>query len=74
MLCMMSYGVHNWVYFDHRLCVLLAKLRYLKNKKLFSITVKELFEPNRPFSNCIDYGDLNGLDHLPEFADQKFTM
>ena len=25
----------------------------------------------RPFSYCIDYGDLNGLGHLPEFADQK---
>ena len=24
----------------------------------------------RPFSYCIDYGDLNGLGHLPEFADQ----
>ena len=29
---------------------------------------------HRPFSHCIDYGNLNGLGHLPEFADQKFTM
>ena len=25
----------------------------------------------RPFSYCIDYGDLNGLGHLPEFANQE---
>ena len=25
----------------------------------------------RPFSYCVDYCDLNGLGHLPEFADQK---
>ena len=28
----------------------------------------------RPFSYCIDYGDLNGLGHLPEFADQIFGL
>ena len=39
---------HNWVRFAYRLlvyCYLEFKLRYLKNMKLFSIRVKELFEP-----------------------------
>ena len=37
---------HNWVHIVHRLySALLFKLRYLKNLKLFSIRVKELFEP-----------------------------
>ena len=38
---------HIWVHFPHRLvhCYLEFKLRYLKNLKLFSITVKESFEP-----------------------------
>ena len=38
---------HNWVHFAHRLIVfyyLEFKLPYLKNLKLFSIRVKELFE------------------------------
>ena len=40
---------HNWVHFAHRLyivyCYLEFKLRYLKNLQLFSIRVKELFQP-----------------------------
>ena len=38
---------HNWVHFTHRLvyCYHEFKLRYLKNQKLFSTTVKALFEP-----------------------------
>ena len=38
---------HNWVHFAHRLvyCYHEFKLRYLKNQKLFSIRVKELFKP-----------------------------
>ena len=41
---------HNWVHFAHRLmllvyCYLEFKLRYLKNLKLISIRVKELFDP-----------------------------
>ena len=38
---------HNWIHFAHRLlvyCYLDFKLRYLKSLKLFSISVKELFE------------------------------
>ena len=33
--------------------------------------VDKKVENNRLFSYCIDYGDVNGLGHLPEFADQK---
>ena len=39
---------HNWVHFAHRLlvyCYLEFRFHYLKNLKLFSIRVKELFEP-----------------------------
>ena len=39
---------HSWVHFAHRLyctVTLNSELRYLKNLKLFSIRVKELFEP-----------------------------
>ena len=38
---------HNWVHFAHRpvYCYLEFKLRYLKNLKLFSVRIKEWFEP-----------------------------
>ena len=39
---------HNWVHFAHMAimyCYLEFKLRYLKNLQLFSIRVKELFQP-----------------------------
>ena len=38
---------HNWVHFAHIIvyCYHEFKLRYLKNQKLFSIRVKELFKP-----------------------------
>ena len=39
---------HNWVLFPHRpqcTVTLNSNLRYLKNLKLFSIGIKELFEP-----------------------------
>ena len=45
---MASLRGHNWLHFTHRsivYCSLEFKLCYLKNLKLFSIRVKELFEP-----------------------------
>ena len=46
--CFVRLRGHNWVHFAHRpivYCYIEFKLRYLKILKLFSIRVKELFEP-----------------------------